>query len=63
MRYLNSTSQIYLLCYTRVQMKEVADQNSVAYDGEIQAAKIEHQQQMEKIEMLVSINTYPPVIV
>merc|ERR1739838_1223035 len=34
------------------QMKEVADQNSVAYDGEIQAAKIEHQQQMEKIEML-----------
>ena len=44
-------------------MKEVAIQNSVAYDGHIQAAKIEHQQQMEKIEMLVSINTYPPVIV
>merc|ERR1739838_814717 len=34
------------------RMKEVADQNSVAYDGHIQAAKIEHQQQMDKIEML-----------
>merc|ERR1739838_546504 len=34
------------------RMKEVAVQNSVAYDGHIQAAKIEHQQQMEKIEML-----------